>query len=227
MGTQPLVDLDEIEAHFPFLMQASAAVRSEVQRRTHVQRLPAGTTLFWEGDECSHLALVLTGSVRVYKVGESGREITLYRIEARESCILTASCILSRTGFPAFAVAETDVRALLVPAPVLREWVARDEGWRDYVVGLLAQRLSTVIATVEEVAFRRVDARIADHVLQLTAQTPRVNVTHQDIALELGTAREVVSRILKDFERSGAVALERGALTVLDRQALHVKAHQV
>lgn len=221
------IDFNELQRYFPFLAQASPAMRAQVMQQTVLQTIPAGQTIFWEGDVCSHLALVLSGSVRVFKVSESGREITLYRIEASESCILTASCILSRSGFPAFAVTESEVRALLVPAPVLRAWLAQDEGWREYVVGVLAQRLAMVIATVEEIAFRRVDARIADYLLAVAAPGEKVSVTHQAIALELGTAREVVSRILKDLERAGAIALGRGAITVLDAEMLRARARAV
>jgi len=221
------VDIGEIEHYFPFLAQVAPALRAQVAQQAIVRTIPAGQTIFWEGDSCSHLALVLSGSVRVYKVGETGREITLYRIEARESCILTASCILSQAGFPALAVTESEVRALLVPATLLRAWVAQDEGWRDYVVGVLAQRLAMVIATVEEIAFRRVDARIADYLLLAAANGARVCVTHQAIALELGTAREVVSRILKDLERAGGIRLGRGEITILDAEVLRMRARVV
>lgn len=221
------IDICEIQHSFPFLARVTPPLRAQIAEQTVLRTIAPGETIFWEGDNCSHLALVLSGSVRVYKVGETGREITLYRIEARESCILTASCILSQVGFPAFAVTESEVRALLVPAALLRAWVAQDEGWRDYVVGVLAQRLATVIATVEEIAFRRVDARIADYLLVAAADAAHVRVTHQAIALELGTAREVVSRILKDLERAGAITLGRGEIGVLDAEVLRARAHAV
>lgn len=159
--------------------------------------------------------------MRVYKVGENGRELTLYRLEASESCVLTASCILSNSHFPALAVTETAVRAALIPAPILRRWTEQYGIWREYVFGLMAQRLATVITTVEEIAFRRVDVRIANFLVQHSSNT--LAITHQEIAAELGTAREVVSRILKDYEREQLVALSRGTITILNRPALHAK----
>jgi CRP/FNR family transcriptional regulator len=162
----------------------------------------------------------LSGTVRVYKIGESGREITLYRIEENDSCILTASCILSQIRFPALAVVEREVRAALIPAPVLREWIKKYDGWQRYVFGLMSKRLADVIATVEEIAFRRVDVRIAEFLAGLTKEQENITITHQEIAYELGTAREVVSRILKDFERMNVISLSRGSIKVLNRQVL-------
>ena len=218
-----LTNLD-LERHFTFLKNAGQEVKKQLWQHAQIKEIPAGASICWEGDTCTQLALVLSGAVRVYKVGESGREITLYRIEENESCILTASCILSQTRFPAFAVAETTVQAVLVPASILREWVQQYEVWRDYVFGLMSQRLTAVIATVEEVAFRRVDARIAEFVANLAEEQQEVKITHQEIAFELGTAREVVSRILKDFEREKLISLSRGSVIIHNKQALLEKA---
>ncbi|MCB0071632.1 MAG: Crp/Fnr family transcriptional regulator [Caldilineaceae bacterium] len=216
--------MNRLDAHIPVLANASPALRADFDRYAQVHHIPAGAPIAWEGDACDQLAIVLAGTVRVYKVGESGREITLYRIEETESCVLTASCILSRTQFPALAVAETDVEAVLIPAYVLRDWVARYEPWRDYVFDMMSQRLADVIATVEEVAFRRMDARIAEFLAGLGENGATIPITHQEIASELGTAREVVSRILKDLERGGLIALSRGAVTLLDGDGLNARA---
>ena len=216
--------MNRLDAHIPVLANASPALRADFDRYAQVHHIPAGAPIAWEGDACDQLAIVLAGTVRVYKVGESGREITLYRIEETESCVLTASCILSRTQFPALAVAETDVEAVLIPAYVLRDWVARYEPWRDYVFDMMSQRLADVIATVEEVAFRRMDARIAEFLAGLGENGATIPITHQEIASELGTAREVVSRILKDLERGGLIALSRGAVTLLDVDGLDARA---
>lgn len=129
---------------------------------------------------CHHLPLVISGSVRVYKIGESGREITLYHLEQGDSCIMTASCIISQKVFPAFAVTETEVEAIIVPAHSLREWIKHNPVWQEYIFGLLAQRLDNVIEVVEEVAFRRLDCRIANylvHNVDPTLQT--LTITHE------------------------------------------------
>ncbi len=188
---------------------------------------PAGQTICREGDICSHLAIVLTGTVRVYKIGESGREITLYRIEEGDSCVLTASCILSETRFPALAVVESEVQVVLIPSTTLRLWMREYGVWQVYVFKLMSQRLSDLIATVEEVAFRRVDLRIAEYLLKLAADKKHITITHQEIAHEVGTAREVVSRILKDFERAEIITQSRGSITVTHPHALQNKIRSV
>lgn len=210
----------DLEKYFAFLKPAGAEVKEQFLQHVLVRQFPAGQIICWEGDVCAQLAIVLSGIVRVYKIGESGREITLYRIEEGESCILTASCIFSQIRFPALAVVEKEVRAALIPAPILREWIEKYDVWRQYVFGLMSKRLAGVIATVEEVAFRRVDIRIAEFLARLAETQENIPITHQEIAYELGTAREVVSRILKDFEREKLISLSRGSITIQNRPAL-------
>ncbi len=218
----------DIEKSFPFLLEPGyEKVLQQFMAHVSVAQLPAGQFVCWEGDVCTQLAVVLSGSVRVYKIGESGREITLYRIEESESCVLTASCILSQVSFPAQAVVERDVRAALLPAQILREWMGKYDVWREYVFGLMSKRLADVIATIEEIAFRRVDVRIAEFLAGIAKNQEFVAITHQEIAHELGTAREVVSRILKDFERAELISLSRGAIAVQNREALLKKIESV
>lgn len=179
--------------------------------------LEVGQHLAWEGQECTGLGLVLAGQARVYKLGESGREITLYRVEPGESCILTASCLLSGQPFPAFAQVEQPLRGRWLAAEPFRQRMHQSEDWRSFVFHLLSRRLASVISVVEEVAFRRVDHRLAEFLLQ---HSQGCALTHQQIAQELGSSREVISRLLKDFERHGWVSLGRGHLSLLDAAAL-------
>lgn len=210
----------KIFAAFPFLARSSAEMQQQFWAAVSLAHLSEGQFICLEGNQCTHLALVLNGRARVYKLGESGREITLYRIEPSESCILTASCILSNIAFPAFAVAESDIEAVLIPSALLQQWMGQHEAWRNYVFQLLSERLGAIIVVIEEVAFRRVDSRLAEYLLHLQESVGNlIEKTHQEIAVDLGTSREVVSRILKDFEREGAVTLARGHLTI-DQPAL-------
>ena len=214
----------KIFAAFPFLAQSSAEMQAQFWASAMMVHLSEGQFICLEGNQCTHLALVLSGRARVYKLGESGREITLYRIEPSESCILTASCILSNITFPAFAVAESDIEAVLIPSALLQQWMGQYEAWRNYVFQLLSERLGAIIAVIEEVAFRRVDSRLAEYLLHLQETTGNlIEKTHQEIAVDLGTSREVVSRILKDFEREGALTLARGHLTIAQPALLKQK----
>lgn len=213
--------VDRLSELFPGL-RGSAPTWQRLLQSGAAVHLPPDAHICIQGQRCSHLALVLEGTARVYKLGESGREITLYRIDAGECCILTASCILSQGPFPAFAVAETEVRGVLLPAERIRDWMAADPTWRDYLWRLLADRLGEVIGLVEEVAFKRMDLRIAQDLLRRLATTgsDTLRITHQQIAADLGTSREVVSRILKDLEARGAVTLGRGSIRVRDSDRL-------
>ncbi len=214
----PTVYAARVQSAFPFLQHAPLPVHDDLVREAMLVQVPAQHFIGMEGDACVHLALVLSGQARVYKSGESGREITLYRIRAGESCIMTASCILSQQAFPAFAITETEVEALLIPAGVLRGWMARHTTWQQYLFGLLADRLAAVISVVEDVTFRRMDARLATHLLAAPGNV--LATTHEAIATELGTSREVVSRLLKRFEDEGFIHRTRGHITVADARAL-------
>ncbi|MDJ0738106.1 MAG: Crp/Fnr family transcriptional regulator [Gammaproteobacteria bacterium] len=192
-----------------------------VEAGASVASLPAGKTICNEGDACSHLALLLSGSARVFKLAESGREITLYHVEPGECCILTASCMLSGRAFPAHASVERPLDTVLIPSARVVDWAATLEVWRRFLWRLLAERLGDVIGLVDEVAFRRMDQRLVDHLVAHAARHgPELRATHGQIAAELGTSREVVSRLLKDLEQRGALRLHRGRIEVLDSAAL-------
>ncbi len=199
----------------PFLRDPAAAIARDFTAQATLLRLPAGATIFAEGDECSAFAVLAGGQVRVFKIGETGREITLYRFGRGESCILTTSCVLSQRNFPAIATVEHDATAFVVGQTTFRDWIDRYSPWRDYVFQLLSQRLATVMAIVDEIAFRRVDVRLAEFLLRhAQGDPPTVSATHQQIAAELGTSREVVSRILADFSDDGLISSGRGQIVV-------------
>jgi len=208
----PSESREKVFDRFPFLKHAKPEVQSQFFEQSTAIQLPAQKTLCLEGDKCSCIPLVLEGTAQVYKLSESGREITLYRVEAGQSCIMTASCILSGVPFPAFSATETEVEAMIISPEVLRQWVNEHEAWRVFLCSMLASRLSEVIAVVEEVAFQRVDTRTAEYLLDLAGKDGLVMKTHQDIATDIGTSREVVSRILKDFEHRGLIQLSRGKI---------------
>jgi CRP/FNR family transcriptional regulator len=213
--------INEIVSAFTFLGQSDEHTRKQFLQSASLAKLEPGQFVCHQGAECAHLALVLSGTARIYKLGENGREITLYRIGRGESCILTASCILSQMPFPAFAVCEEAVEAVVIPAGLIRQWLAESSLWRDYVFGLVAHRMGDIISLVEEVVFRRMDQRIADYLVQhCSGSEQRIEITHQIIASDLGTSREVVSRILKDFESHGLIRVARGSLEIVDAEQL-------
>lgn len=211
---------------FPLFRNASQEVHAELFEHGKLAELPAGQFICYEGSKCSCIPLVLEGCARVYKLSESGRELTLYRVEPGQSCIMTASCILSGVEFPAFAATETEVEAIVIPPEILHRWVNQYEVWRQFLCGMLASRLSEVIAVVEEVAFQRVDTRTAEYLLQAAGADGAIKKTHLDIATDIGTSREVVSRILKEFEHRGLITLARGEIQTENSNELQRVANQ-
>jgi CRP/FNR family transcriptional regulator, anaerobic regulatory protein len=207
---------DRITFAMPFLQRADENLKRELKQHAQFAKISAGQDVFVDGDRVDDIALLLSGVVRVYKIGETGREITLYRFGLGQSCILTANAILSQKSFPAIATVEEDAEAVMIPADVFREWVNKYDLWREFVFDLLSERLSTVMEVVDEVVFKRMDRRIASLLLNQAGVQNPMQITHQEIASELGSSREVISRILEDFSREGLIESGRGTIEILD-----------
>lgn len=205
-------------ARIPFFTTAPPDLRKELVASASVVHLDAGAYFLREGDACGQFAIVVSGRMRVFKLAESGHEITLYHVGPGEACPLNVSCILSDRPVPAMARVEEDVEAIVVPAATFRRWIAEHESLRAFVFQMFSRRLTEVMSLVEEIAFRRMDQRLARRLLELMLRQDgshaRVEITHAEIAADLGTAREVVSRLLKEFERLGAISLSRGRIAL-------------
>lgn len=217
------VQADEILELFDFYRTAPPDLRREVLEQSHRVSLPRGAFYFQEGSGCSNVAFVGSGDIRVFKVSTAGREITLYHVGTGETCLLTLNAALSRNAYPASAVAEAAVEAVLVPVESFRAWMDRHAELRQFVFGEMAHRISELMALIHEVVFRRLDRRVATYLLQAFAgpeARQRLEVTHGAIAAELGSAREVISRVLKELEREGAVELRRGHIELVDTALL-------
>ncbi|RMG63672.1 MAG: Crp/Fnr family transcriptional regulator [Calditrichaeota bacterium] len=205
----------------PFLERASRKFLDEWHEYAVSIPLKAPKFLNLEGDTCNYFHMVEQGSVRVYICNDLGKEITLYKLAEGESCLLTAFSILSQTPFPAYSRLESGGRLISVPAPIFRDWINRYEEWRHFLFSLLSGRVQEILGKLESLAFLRVDERVAEYLLRCVQQNKKqVRITHSQLAQELGTAREVVSRILKSFERSRLIALSRGHITILNSRGL-------
>lgn len=214
------INASDIKQAFSIAPELSTSQLAEIETHGVILTLDAGQYVCWEGDSCGYLPFVIDGLVRIYKVSESGRELTLYRIHPGESCILTVSCILNNKQFPANAVVEEPVRAIGVPAKVVADWTNRHEVWRRFVFGMMSSRLDSIIDLVDSVTFKRLDIRVSEHLLAVSQSEGPIKSTHQELAAELGSSREVVSRILKDFEHREMISLERGVIHITDRKKL-------
>ena len=205
-----------------FLYPALAGLADErLDRLLHPQslmHLPAGTCVFSENQPCSGFPLLLDGSIKVVKQAASGRELMLYRVSPGGSCIISSSCLLGRSDYNARGIAETPLALLALPVGEFGRLLVDHAPFRDFVFHLFAERIGELMQLVEEVAFARLDQRLAK--LILARQTDTLAVTHQQLADELGSVREIVSRLLKGFAAQGLVSLGREQLTVTDRDGL-------
>lgn len=188
-----------------------------------VVHLPRKAAAFRAGDACSAYLVVLEGAVKVQLTADNGREIVLYRVGGGESCILTVSCLLAGKLYAAEGICETPVTALAIPAGRFAALLAESALFRDFVLKNYAERIGDLIVIMEETVFHGVPMRLAAKLLD-SARDGRVAATHQALATDLGTAREVVSRQLKEFERRGLVGLSRGAIEVADVAGLEALA---
>ncbi|HCI52285.1 MAG TPA: transcriptional regulator [Gallionella sp.] len=198
----PMLQSDEFDALF-----ASA----------HVMTFPAGTILFDENQPCQGFPLLLSGCLRVIKSSANGRELQLYRVMPGESCILTSSCLLGDTPYQARGIVEESLEMIMLPASVFHVLLGKHDAFRRYVFRLFTERLTDMMQLVTAVAFQKLDQRLA---ALLIAKTGPIHITHQAIADELGSAREIVSRLLKGFAEQGWVKLGREQITLTDIAAL-------
>jgi CRP/FNR family transcriptional regulator len=191
------------------------AVAGALASEARIVRLKRGTSVFRPGDAASQWLMVLAGRVRVSLVAETGREIVLYRVTPGESCVLTTSCLLADKPQSAEAVVEDDAEAALIDAGAFRRLIADSAPFRDAVLSSYAERLADLVMVLEDTAFHGLPQRLSRILLARAANGVAV-VTHQDLAAELGTAREVVTRTLNAFARDGLVTLSRGEIALRD-----------
>lgn len=211
---------DRIADSIPLLKQATADLIEEFLEEAFIARIPNGRDMIMEGDRINAIPLLISGVVRVYQIGETGREVTLYRFRPGESCVLTTNAVLRQQSFPAIATVEQDAEAVMIPADTFRDWVRRYDLWRDFVFELVSQRLASVMAIVDDVAFKRLDTRVASYLLTKGRSQNPIYATHQEIAAELGSSREVISRILEDFSNKSLINPGRGMIEVVDFDGL-------
>lgn len=216
-----MVAAQRLIERFPLFAGLAPAQLEALLAEAQLLRVPAGGVLFDARQPCRGFPLVLEGSVRVFKTAPNGREILLYRVEAGQSCILSGGCLLGHADYSATAIAESDVELLSIPPALFHELMLQFEPFRRYVFGMYAERLGEVMELVEEVAFRQLDARLAQTLIR---RGPVIEGTHQALAGELGSVREIVSRLLRSFEQRGWVRLERERITVLDPKSLQALA---
>lgn len=195
----------------------SAARFEELFSHAHISKFATGTVIFDEHQPCQGFPLLLSGSIRVIKASSSGRELQLYRVSAGESCILSSSCLLGHSRYLARGIVESDVEMVILSPATFRILMTELPAFRDYIFGLFSERITDLMELVSAVAFQKLDRRLAT--LLLNKNSP-ITSTHQALADELGSAREIVSRLLKGFAEQGWVKLGREQILITNADAL-------
>ena len=213
------------KSRFPGLAGSSDKRLLQLMSAANVAKLPTHHRVFDPGASCKNYLLVVSGVVRVQILAETGREVVLYRVNPGESCILTTSCLLGEKHYPAEGITESDVTALAMSAADFNEALMCSEDFRKFVFSTLGQRLAEIILKMEQVTFGAIDSRLASILLRRQDPGGMVKATHQELATELGTAREVVSRHLKRFEGQNWVKLGRGTIIVNSPRQLEAIVH--
>jgi len=202
-----------------FTRSTDPAIRNIIGNTTQVEA-PAGSLLISPGTVCDQYLFVITGSARVHVLTESGREVTLYYVGAGDSCVLTTSCLLSHEPFPAGIVTETDMTAFTVSASLFERAIDTSPCFRRFIFKKFGERLVDVVARMEQVCAPSIERYLAQTLLDLASDKAMITATHQELALRLSTAREVVSRHLKHFEVNGWVHLARGRIRICAPEGL-------
>jgi CRP/FNR family transcriptional regulator, anaerobic regulatory protein len=203
---------------FPDLEGLEESTKTLLAQHARIVEAPVGTVGYREGGACGAYVMRLAGQSRVFKMSASGREILLYRVNAGETCVITTTCLLGNSNYPASTVVEEPIRDVIIPAAVFNQMMIDSRVFRTFVMANYGALISDLIVLLDEVAFHTLDARLAK--LLLDAGSNSVARTHQQIADELGTAREVVSRQLKRFEQKNWISMGRGQVDIQDRAQL-------
>lgn len=203
-------------ALYPALNAIDPGLRARVLAQAQPTTVVGGTVLFDEHQPCQGFPFVLDGSVRVVKAGANGRELPLYRVFPGETCVISSSCLLGRIDYNARGVADDTTTLVLLPRALFDELVSAT-AFREYVFKLLAERIADLMQLIEEVAFRKLDQRLA---ALLLGKGRVLHTTHQHLADELGSVREIVSRLLKVFAEQKLVSLSREHIEILDPAGL-------
>lgn len=213
-------DLSHILSIFPCM----AEITEEDWNQSGVTIIPmVSNSIFEEKRLLDNVYLILDGTVRMYKLSPSGRQITLYKIHNGECCPLMASTILGSSEFEASACVESAGLILRIPASIFRDWIERYPKFLKFIFRTLVKRIEALACLLDSVYFKSIRSRVAEFLIQLSDQRSRsytLQITHASISIELGTAREVISRTLKYLENEGFIELSRGKIIIVNREAL-------
>lgn len=215
-------DLIFLQDNLSFWKELNNNQRLSLQQSVVKKSFRKGETMLGGADNCSGLFLIYKGQVRTYIISESGKEITLYRLFDKDVCIFSASCIMRNISFDLHVEVEKDTQAYLIPTPVLKKLTNESLPLQTFINNIMARRFSEVVWIMEQALFSSFDRRLALFLLEMSDidDSDLLSITHEKIASHLGTAREVVTRMLKYFQNIGLVRLNRGTIQIIDKEKL-------
>ncbi len=210
---------------YPLLAELPTGLRDQVVAAATIHEFRDGSAIFTEHQSCNGLPLVLQGDIKVFKRSDAGREIVLYRAARGETCILTSSCLIGGADYSADGVAEGALRIAVLPPPLFQRMIAESDAFRHFLFALLSDRLTDLMERVERLAFHRLDRRLAEFLIERDDAGFRiVAMTHQQIADEIGSVREMATRTLGQFAEHGLVELSRAGVRIVDVEGLRALA---
>jgi CRP/FNR family transcriptional regulator, anaerobic regulatory protein len=205
---------------FPLVRSFSANHLQIVRGTVHFPVLEAGAVAYELQDVCANYLMCIDGRTRVFRMSEGGREMLIYKVGAGGTCVLTTQCLLSGGGFPAQSVAEARTELAALPAETFRQLMRESDAFRDFVLDDYTRLLSGMFDLVEEVAFAPLEQRLARRLLIEADDDATVWKTHQQLAADVGSVREVISRLLGEWADEGLVEVRRGQVQIIDRQGI-------
>jgi len=215
--------IHKLDDLFPVLKQLPEEARQIIFSSGHIAVLPNEQMLMKQNQECQFIPMVLSGQLRIYKLSPNGREMTLYRIGPGETCLISIACQIKGEDFPAMAQVEGKTQLFMLPSFICHDVLSSNLAWKDFIITSIYAHLTDVMETLEAVAFDRTDHRLVLWLLEKTDETnSAILCTHEEIAVELGTAREVVSRLLGELKNKGIVTLSRGKIRIKDPEQLRL-----
>ena len=212
----------EIHEYFPVWKHLTKEQQNRLSYSIHERKVPKGTILHNGSEDCVGLFVVQKGQLRVYTISDEGREITLYRLFERDICLFSASCIMSSIQFDIAVSADADSVLYHIPPKIYQQLMRESAAVANYTNELMASRFSNVMWLFDQILYKRLDSRLAAFLVEEMElqQTDELKMTHEMIAQHLGSAREVISRMLKYFQNEKIVKLGRSSILILDEKKL-------
>ena len=209
--------MEQLKKNYSHIFESE--LLEEIAQIGTLKNIEAGEVLIELGNYLKSMPLLLSGVVKVMREDESGGELLLYFLEKGDTCAMSLSCCMGETSSQIRAVAETDTTLVMVPIQKMEEWLGKYKSWRDFVISSYHNRLMETMETIDNIAFYNMDERLLKYLEEKmkVTQSPIIQNTHQEIALELNTSRVVISRLLKKLENLGKVILNRNSIEVLTK----------